>query len=225
MRLLHISLLLIFANGLWALDPYPIDLNHDFGYGGEVHFVYYTPTGHDDFSLGSLNRGWDSSERYELLFAFDDFWQARNSWYGGAYIFWEERSWERGNQFVEAKAFGAGYEAGGRFWLTAPRNNSALNFGLAPYGRMGLAFQDVDFENVDAGSGTVYGGVDVERLEFMLGIDVIGRVGNRLQMSAGVNAHFWLSDQVGTTRSGAQVATESFNGDSIYYRFSLGMRF
>ena len=215
-------LLLLLSALLSAEDFVLID---DLGDDVEFQFHYYSYAGHDEFSLGRTNEGWDSSERYEIMFAVDDFWQGRSGYYGGFYIFWEEHLWERGSSYVDVNAFGAGYEMGGRFWIVAPRERPALNIAIAPYGRIGFAFQDVDFEDVPDGANAIDGAVDVERMEFMLGVDLLGRLGTRGQFTAGVGAQFWLSEQVASDINGNPLSTESFNGDSLFFRFSFGMRF
>lgn len=224
--MIRVSLLvLLFVRSAVAYDSFAYELDLDYP-GAGLHFVAYAPTGHDEFSLGSFNRSWDESRRYELLVTFDDVsLDLQRGWYGAAYLFWEDRRYEDDTAWLDAKAFGGGYEVGGRFWLIDPGQRPLLNLALSPYGRIGAAFQDVDFEGIETGSGSVYGGVDVERFEFLLGIDLLLRSSGGLFVSAGVVSQFWVSDQVGTTRDNSTVSTESFNGDSIFYRMSLGWRF
>ena len=225
MRSLMFCLCICFCIVVWpCLGAQDIFLD-DFGYDVEMQFKYYSFAGHDEFSLANFDDNWDSSERYELVIAMDDFWQGRSGFYAAYYLFWEEREWQRGNSYLDVNAFGGGVEAGGRFWLLVPRDRPALNIALAPYGRLGFAFQDVDFEDVPDGANAIDGAVDVERIEFVVGVDVLGRIGHNGQISAGVGAQFWISDQVAADINGTPVSTESFNGDSLFYRFSAGIRF
>ncbi|NRA39380.1 MAG: hypothetical protein HRU15_14635 [Planctomycetes bacterium] len=193
--------------------------------GLAVQIQNYQFTGHDRFSLGTLTKNWDKSKRYELVLSVEDYWRSQKYFYGAGYCLWEEHEWSDGNQSVLMRGFGSGMEFGGRFWLFAPRGDPKANIGLSPYGRTGLVLQDVDFLNIPGPTGDLETGVDFLRLEFALGLDAIMTFGKAGHAALGAGALLWLSNESATDVNGYPVQADSFNGDSLYYRMSLGIRF
>ncbi len=224
LRIRCLCVVLSAVSGLWGSEIEDL-LFLDNPAGVEMHLRTFHYTGHDEFSLGNFSDNWDTSRRYEWSFGVDDYWESRREFFGALYVFWEHREWARSDQFIETKAFGAGYEFGGRFWLVNPRGRPPINIALAPYGRMGFAYQDVDYANILEGGNLIDGAVDVERLEFFAGVDLLVQFSHRGQASLGLGAHLWFADQVAADVNGNQVSTESFNGDSVFLRLSLGLEF
>ena len=185
----------------------------------------------NNFTLGEVKEPWDSGVRWELDFLYHVPTEEHVEPFGGGYLFYEERDWDEGNTRITYDAVGAGIEIGALFSPLRNRGRKPLDIGLAPYARLGAAFQDGNFRNLEADGGLASGDIGGGRAEGTLGVDLRVTLFNRLRACVGGGFTYWAgssSSEEIRDSSGMIIdpdASLQLRGKDLFVRFGVGVTF
>lgn len=180
------------------------------------------------FSLADVRHEWDESRRVELGLRTGIPTGGRATPFGHASLFYEERSWEDVDGLVDYEAFGIAGGAGAAIRLT--RADARLALELVPWGRLGLAGQDVIARGVRDDDRVIDSSFEVGRFDIAGGVDLRLTLARRLIVELGAGGEWWQSANVTvvfTNRGSAVGVSESvdFSGHGVFARLGAAIAF
>jgi hypothetical protein len=223
------SLLTVCTSVLTAAEPRDLD-----SIAVTADLVSYAS---QSFDMGVVRNHWSKGQRVELN-GWADFESGRIQPAGGAYLFFEDRSWDGSNhESGDYTAWGIGLQGGASCHLTAPEG--ALRLTLAPYLRGGLGGQSLTVNNVaiddDSNPATPSNRYSLSsgsgRVEVAAGADLRLRVAHRIEVVFGGGVDSWSAANVyiSSGSSGGSVGvvgnSYTFSGQDAFVRFGAGMTF
>lgn len=184
-----------------------------------------------DFRLGNEKDEWDEGQRIELDFIFhfpaDEYVEPM----GGGYIFYESREYDDGPKHIDYDALGFGIEFGALFTPMKQPDKAPVVVGIMPYTRIGAAYQDGVFRNIQTDEGTITGDISDWRGSIGLGVDLRASFFQRLLAGVGIGFEYWGSARPnGTTRDSNGIVIDDddrqrFRGTDWWVRASIGFKF
>ncbi|NRA37009.1 MAG: hypothetical protein HRU15_02610 [Planctomycetes bacterium] len=182
-----------------------------------------------DFVIGGIGADWDDAMRYQFDMAYAIPINPRVLALTGGYAYWEDRTYKIGTGRLEYDSFGVGFEGGVMLFPSESHEDNPVNFALYPYGRFGMAIQDAKLVNVRQDSDTYDGTVGGYKWELAVGLDARLQIAQSFYCSLGLGAGVWKSSNEDIVRVDegdvTYIENVGFDGDDVFYRFSMGVFF